>query len=283
MRNIRSDFCLGFFLFVLSIALLAGGAGALDLKPMNITLVGQDPSPVNPGATTELFFKVGKGAYEGGLRVVPEYPFTAVGNDIYTSKNFGGDEFPVRFRVKVDESAPSGNNILKIRHVAGASDAQSLVFESQFNVSVANTRTDFDFVVQEVTRSSISLALTNAGKNVAAGVVLRVTKIEGAEIVGTSSNTIGSLNPGDFTIVTFSITPKANDTSLSVNISYTDTLGNRYDVQKSASVRIPSPTQAERPTIQRGILTVPVFVFAAAAVVAAIAVAFFVLRRKRRR
>jgi len=98
--------------------------------------------------------------------------------------------------------------------------------------------TDFDVILQEYTAGSATLAIINTGSTSAYSTVVRIPQQEYFRVVGTSSSVIGNLNAGDYTLVSFQIMPlRANVTQkLLVEISYTDLLGVRRNVQKEVLI-----------------------------------------------
>ena len=249
---------------------------------LNVTLLGQSPSPVNPGSTVEIVFSVkNNGANSSKFQLLESFPFVIQDSAVKSVSGLSTDQdFSVKYKLKVDERAPAVVNELTVRWAVNSQDLSVGFFEKKFNISVENTRSDFDVAVQEVLPSSVSLAVTNTGKNVASGVVLRA-RVTGAEIVGADSNTIGSINPGDFTIVTFPLTSVAGDRQavFTVTVSYSDVLGERYDVVKTVSARIPELAQVLKDQEAR-VFGIPLFWLA---VLGLLLVAALVFKRRRHR
>ena len=179
----------------------------------------------------------------------------------------GDDAFLVRYKLKVDKDAVDGVNEINLKTSGSDASGGSSQFSSiqTFNVTVLNPRTDFDVVLQSstTTTSSVSdtgttstggtaastmLAVANTGANPASAVIVRIPTQDNFRTTGTNGNIIGNLNAGDYTIVTFQVVPNgaenarnstfsSNSTpygekNLTVEISYTDTLGIRRTVQK---------------------------------------------------
>lgn len=219
------------------------------------TLVNQNPSPADPGAYDDLLFKIENAGTNSAqnvtLELIPEYPFsldlgisavTELGT-VYGLQN-GNNAFLVNYKVRVDKDAINGDNEIKLKYSIGDGSTYNIV---TFNVSVSNPRTDFTVIMQD----SSTLAIANIGANTAQSVVVTIPQQENFRVTGTSSSIIGNLNAGDYTLATFEITPAVNFSStnrralnvttnptntsnnnLTVEISYTDTLGIRRVVQE---------------------------------------------------
>jgi len=101
--------------------------------------------------------------------------------------------------------------------------------------------TDFDVSVQESTSTLTTLAITNIGTTTAYSTVVRIPQQENFRVIGTSSNVLGNLNAGDYTLASFQILPTRNFTQganrkLLVEISYTDAVGIRRVVEKDVEI-----------------------------------------------
>lgn len=228
-----------------------------DSPYLSLVLVNQDPSSANPGEYVDLLFKIeNKGAGDAQnvtLELIPEYPFS-LDPGISPITNLGtinglqggNDAFLVRYKVKVDKDAIDGENEIKLKY----SESDKNYYTQAFNVTVANSRTDFDVVVQD----STTLAIANIGDNTAQSVIVRIPDQHNFMVNGTSVTIIGNLNAGDYTLATFqifstrtsnvssnissNIPPSAQSSgpsNLTVEISYTDILGIRRTVDKNVS------------------------------------------------
>lgn len=161
----------------------------------------------------------------------------------------GENAFLVKYRLKVDKDAVNGENEIDLKYWDGDG---SIYKKATFNVSVANPKTDFDVVVQDSTTGSsttsgtntttTTLAIANIGANDASSVIVRIPNQENFRVVGTTSaSVIGNLDAGDYTFVSFQIVPTGavnsteRERNLTVEVSYTDTLGIRRTVQKEVS------------------------------------------------
>lgn len=236
---------------ILTISTLVEGAGVFNtskgvafsgISYLKATLVNQDPSEANPGEYVNLLFKIENRGTEKAenatLELVPEFPFSLdpginATQELGTINGLqsGNNAFFVKYKLKVDKDAVNGDNEIKLKYFENA----GLVFNlDTFNVSVSNSRTDFDVIVQD----STTLAVANIGNNTASSVIVRIPEQNNFRVNGTSATIIGNLNAGDYTLATFQIFQVRNsnissgENNLTVEISYTDTLGIRRTIQK---------------------------------------------------
>ncbi|HLC50896.1 MAG TPA: hypothetical protein VJH90_00790 [archaeon] len=240
-------------ILVFSMLSAASHAALLDIPAADITFLGQDPAIVNPGDIVELTFSVkNKGIKSAAFEIVPNFP-VIITNPADSMKSVNGlqsgQDFVVQFKIKIDDRASKNDNNITMKYVLDSTDLSRVYLQKDFEISIDNIRTDFDAAVQDVNRDSVSIGITNAGKNTASGVVVKAVNATGFEIVGANSNTIGSLESGEFTIVTFNINPaQEKNLNFDVSISYTDSIGERYSVAKAVSFNIPPATVLDTKT-----------------------------------
>jgi hypothetical protein len=101
-------------------------------------------------------------------------------------------------------------------------------------------QTDFDVVVQDLSKTAMSLVVSNVGKNSAQSTTISIPEQEGFGVIGSSAQVVGTMSAGNNTAVSFSIVPVTAQKNLVVEIHYTDTLGVRRVVQKNVSIVPPS-------------------------------------------
>jgi uncharacterized membrane protein YuzA (DUF378 family) len=238
----------------------SSGTVFLGATHLTLSLVNQDPIIADPGAYLDLTFKIENNGTDNAqnttLELIPEYPFSldpgasAVSNlGTINGLQGGSNAYLAKFKVRVDSNAVNGDNEIKARISSG--DGTSYVV-GKFNISVSNPRTDFDVITQD----STTLAVANIGSNSASSVIVSIPPQKNFRVNGATSSIIGSLNAGDYTLVTFQFVSAFNDTgrnltrggipgaievpsasglsgNVTVDISYTDLLGIRRIVEKS--------------------------------------------------
>jgi len=204
------------------------------------------------------------------------------GNIKYVESIGAGGSAEVSFTIVADPSATSGVYNLKanITYTIGTNISKSMNVDIGMFIGGQG---DFDVNVQDSQSGSVSLSIANIGANPATSVLIKIPDQQNFLVTGTSSSFIGDLNPGDFTLASFQITsrsrnftgvpagnpadrnftgaPATNPTGrnftgipaggstvssdmLSVEISYTDTNGNRQTVIKQVSMRSSSTASA---------------------------------------
>lgn len=218
---------------------------------LRTTFVNQNPYPADPGSYVDVLFQIEnigtKSAENVTVEIVPQYPFSldtgvsAINNiGRIAGLQTGNNAFQVKYHLRVDNNAIDGDNEIKLKYSVGDGSAYKI---TTFNISVSNPRTDFDVVAQD----STTLAIANIGSNTASSVIVSIPEQEDFRVSGASSSIIGNLNAGDYTLATFQITqnmPMTNvstrnftrgttNNNLTVDISYTDTLGIRRTVEKN--------------------------------------------------
>jgi hypothetical protein len=223
-----------------------------------------EPYPVNPGEYFDLWVKVqdtsSSPVENATFELVPEYPFSLDSNEdaVRTYGQLTSEPAVLHYKVRVSKDAVEGTNEIKLRYKLGESDSWA---SSTFDIEVAEARTDFDVVVQEISGSDVSIAIANIGKNDADSVVVRIPEQEDFEAAGTSGQMVGNLAAGDYTLVGFEITGKnagnlnvrvgngadngrthvvnvtveknpAQKKTLELQIDYTDAIGERRSITK---------------------------------------------------
>jgi hypothetical protein len=219
---------------------------------LNITLLNQDPYPAVPGEYVKVVLQISgleNSICDGAkIEIFPKYPFSLYeGSAVRTIE---GDSFiehydtewMVPYRLRIDDDAVEGAEEIEVWF--GELDSTSYE-KSFFEIEIEDSQTEFDAVVQDISGTEISIALANTGKYEANAVITRIPEQENFEAVGTNGQMIGNLESGDYTLVSFEVTPKKQlqesqepqkKTSrepakiLIFQIDYTDNLGERRTV-----------------------------------------------------
>ncbi|MEM5807867.1 MAG: hypothetical protein QW818_01925 [Candidatus Aenigmatarchaeota archaeon] len=150
--------------------------------------------------------------------------------------------------------------------------------------------TEFSVDVQEFTGNTLTLSIANIGVNPATSVAIKIPRQERFSVIGSSSVFLGNLNPGDYTIASFQVFPRTNETrmgggSLIVEISYTDTSGARQVAQKEVSISLIFG-ELQFPTRQRqggGLLQSTFIQYLLIGIIIIVAVVVFFKLRKRKK
>ena len=109
---------------ILVTTVYAGEEVSTNFPQIKVTLLNQDPDPVEPGEVVEVRFKIEnlgqRTEYDVIIEIFPDYPFS-----LYTGKSqqnvgklravqTGSDSVIVDFKLKVDENAAEGDNEIEI-------------------------------------------------------------------------------------------------------------------------------------------------------------------------
>lgn len=231
-----------------------------DSCSLDISLINQDPYPSIPNEYVDIVLQVSgvqnvncEGAW---IELLPSYPFSLDGDTslrilegstwTFNYKN----EWMINYRLRVDKDALDGNYNLEIRYAPGNSNLESY-FYKEINITVQDSRTNFDAVIQESTNSEVSIAIANTGKYTANSVVVRIPEQNGFKVTGTDGQMVGNLDSGDYTIVGFSLIANTQKnfqnqtTKLKFDIYYTDALGERRIVNIELPLQMTSNMTAE--------------------------------------
>jgi hypothetical protein len=221
-----------------------------------IKLVSQDPSPAVPNDYVKVLFEVTDlGNCDGfAVKLNPKYPFSLDPdtNAVQTIESNPSaldykDVWTVPYKIRIDSAAFDGDYSLKLQYHEGSDENFNSYAEKSFNMSIQDSRTDFDAVIQESTSSQVSIAIANTGKYTANSVIVRIPEQNDFVAVGTDGQMVGNLDSGDYTIVGFSISSKraagayqnasrglrmVNNSSpsqseLKFDVYYTDNIGQR--------------------------------------------------------
>ena len=214
---------------------------SMSSSDIDIQQLKYEPYPVNPGEYFTLWIKAENVGTASAGNAVFEldalFPFSLDPNE-NPVRNYGNlDSRPIvlEYKVRVSKDAVEGTNQIKLRY--NTEGYTSYWIEETFDIIVADAQTDFDLVIQEVSGDEVSVAIANTGKNVAYSVIVRVPEQDYFDTVGTSGQMVGNLEDGDYTLVSFDITPKQGQKAngekfLEFQIDYTDNIGERRSVIK---------------------------------------------------
>lgn len=174
------------------------------------------------------------------------------GNRILIPSIDANSNYEVETEVSVSPSASPGiyplNILIQYTDKTGANQTISSVAGIEIT-----GETDFDVSIEEITTNSLTLAIANTGAYTAYSVIVKIPQQQSLRLTGSSTSILGNLNAGDYTLATFQISfvnftgipsPRENVTrnftseerNLLVEISYTDALGIRRNVQKEISL-----------------------------------------------
>lgn len=190
-----------------------------------------------------------------------------------------GDSIELKYIVIADVNAEPGLYQLDLNlKYESLTNTTSTVIKTKAGVFVGG-ETDFDVAFSESTQGQTSLSVANTGNNPALSVSVRIPEQSGFRVSGSNSAIIGNLDKGDYTIVSFQIVQGGmanfsrqngqrnsqqdfqrlrNQTGIGSNnlkviIAYTDTTGERRNVEKNVPIQFRAATgDASSGTLQAG-------------------------------
>lgn len=223
---------------------------------LRITLVNQEPDPVEPGSYVDVRFKIenrgSKNAEEVALEFVPKYPFSVdkksdaiqeIGS--VHGRQIGDIGVIVKYKLRVDENAVEGENILKLRYSVNKGEWVEL---DDFKINVRTK--DAILVISSISPerlvqgeiTPVKIGFKNLGdswlKNIQAK--LNLGGIPIAPIDSSSEQAIIELMGKTEKNLTFMLMAEGDADSdvykIPVDISYLDNIGTKY--YKNVSIGI---------------------------------------------
>lgn len=154
-------------------------------------------------------------------------------NTKHISKINVGESAELEYKVIADTNADAGLYELTLNLQYESSTTNTVKTVETFAGIYVGGPTDFDLAFSENNNGEYSFTVANIGSNDATSVAVKIPSQDGWKTTGTNSQIIGNLNKGDYTLATFKLssTPKSSD-SITINIDYTDTKGERLTVSK---------------------------------------------------
>lgn len=243
------------FIFLTVFILLGSIFLISEVSAIDIGVDNYYPTPAPAGDYFNVWLKVTNNdnteADNVVVRLKQTYPFSVDPGDeegIILSNIPEGGFSLAKLKVRVDSGALEGDNPITFQY----KDCPSCVWkEKTVSVTVQETQTSFDTVLQEIGTEGVYIAIANIGKNSANAVTVRIPEQDNFKTGAISSSIVGNLASGDYTIVSFTITSKSDrsnmpvegqtkaanqgmptevsneEKNLTVQIDYTDTSGVR--------------------------------------------------------
>ena len=182
----------------LSLLLLASGivsAGAIN-PAVKVSIVNQDPDPVEAGKVVEVRFKVENMATQSRdnfiLEIMPEYPFSLYSGTAkrdlgkLRAEETGADAAIVDYKLRVDEYAVEGDNEIKIRYKFGddnywvnIKDLFIDVEVTEINFQLGSLQTEPTRLVGDTDDAELLVELQNIGDGKAENVMTKLILPEG--------------------------------------------------------------------------------------------------------
>lgn len=229
---------------------------------IRITMVNQDPDPVEPGKYVDVRFKVenygSDKAEDIELEILPSYPFSLEPGDdaiqaIGTLQARQTDDVGeiVKYRLRVDNNAIEGPNDIKVRYQVKGSGWIEL---PEFSINVRSYDAILNVIsvvsnpeiIEPGKRSELSIKMKNIADLQLEDIKVKLDLADSpfAPIGSTNQKIIEHLATGMTTTVGFDLISKADSSSgaylIPLEIGYKDKLGNNYSIESSLGLRLGS-------------------------------------------
>ena len=236
-----------------------------ELANVKVTLIGQDPDPVEPGRVVDVRWKVenigGDAANDFIFKVVPKYPFSLYSDDAekdlgtINGRQLGDEGVIVRYQLLVDKDAPDGYSeigvMFKFKSQAGERDwmkfdDDAFMVKVQSPAAILNIKDVKSLPSKvapgETTRLSISLENVESSLIENIKIKLNLGDVPFSPIGTSNQKSILSISPGMTKIVNFDLTADATASSqvykIPVKIEYSDRLRSNYTHDSVVSVLV---------------------------------------------
>jgi hypothetical protein len=238
---------------ILSMLTLVSAETSGNSCSLTVSLLSQDPYPAVPGGYVNVVFQISgtENANCNGakFKLVPSYPFSLDDNNTDWKILSGSTYTPyyqnywnIPYKLRIDKGALDGNATLEVYYNSLSSpnaNPETSYASQKFDITIKDSRTAFDAVIQDSSSSEVSIAIANIGKYAANSMIVRIPQQENFRVSGTNGQMVGNLESGDYTIVGFTIiqnmqrtqgatgTNSMDQNNLTVQVDYTDGIGER--------------------------------------------------------
>jgi hypothetical protein len=232
------------------------------------TSLKYEPYPINAGDWFDIWVKVQNIGEEDAPHAVfmisPEYPFYVEDNKVQDYGILDGEvsalkhkladetdsqsnQIVIKYRIGVANNASEG--ISKLKLLAGTDGLNDTVSTFEFPIMIKKTKTDFDASFKSYNQGRLVFEIANIGEKNASAVTVVAGGADKKIVSGQTSFNIGNLQPGDFTTVSFDISPALSENesinNFILDISYTDEAGNRITTTRAVATEITSASLPE--------------------------------------
>ncbi len=252
-----------FLLFLLAVLLsfLAYAQEIPNVPNIRVTLINQEPNPVEPGEHLIVRFRIdnigGKQAENAKVEVLPSYPFSLAGaesgiRDLGTLAGTQRDKLGavVSYDLIVDSSKSEGIAELFLRYSYDGVMAKT----GPFNISVRArqavvTISSFVSEPEQIApgkKANLTLFITNNARSVLKDVQLKLdlssATIPFAPVSGAAEKSVSQLNPGESSPLKFSLVAlpesKSGVYKIPVKLSYIDQIGKNFTKEDMISLTV---------------------------------------------
>jgi hypothetical protein len=238
----RGILVLVFAVFLMSVSMVA----ALKECNLDASLINQDPYPAVPGEYVKVVFELtGISSLDCGLinfEVEDDYPFlfdsgveriTTFNPVTYTSGFKNTAVLP--YRIRIDEEALDGENEIRVIHYGSSVDFNTFV-EQTFNITVEDSRTDFEVHVKDYSfdEKKLIFEILNIGEKDIEALTIEIPEQDSVKIIGSDRVIIGDVDSNEDDTALFYVELKGDEIKL--DVYYTDQIGVRRKVGKTVII-----------------------------------------------
>ncbi|MCB9358684.1 hypothetical protein H6503_02015 [Candidatus Woesearchaeota archaeon] len=246
-------------------AVSAASTNVIADKDIRLTLVNQEPDPVEPGEYVKVKFKVENWGSEPTAPIVvglkPSFPFEVVDGDYEQTipglerRQKADDSEIVEWRLLIDKNAAEGANNLTVYYRELSGQRVNIISEEEFDIEVRTSDTILEVVdimtVPEDVEPGQTSKLILKVKNLADSFIkdvkisLDLEDVNIATIGSTSEKIIQKLDGGETVNVEFDIMPSSSvalgTVKIPLNMEFKDNLNNKYTQNSTFGLVLNSP------------------------------------------
>lgn len=250
---------------VFAISLTGSSTNIIAKKDIRVSMVNQEPDPVEPGEYVDVKFKIENYGSEATnpIEITLEnmYPFTIVGDGEATKiisglerRQKADDSEIVTWRLKIDKDAAEGNNEIIVSYKEKSVTRGEIVYKESFYVDVRTSDTILEIVDIQTnpemmvpgTPTDVVLKLKNLGdsfiKDVSVGMDL--TGLDIATIQGSAEKIVPKIDGNEDVTVSFKMIADASSEIKVYNIplilSFKDNINTEYTQESTFGLMLES-------------------------------------------
>ncbi len=215
----------------------------VSAEPCNIqiSMINQDPYPAIQGDYVKVLFKIDgirntecgtvtfgvKEDYPVSLDPNVENPIT-IKSGIY-EKDYNS-YYLAPYKLRIDSNALDGDNPIETYY--STKTASNVVKE--FDITVEDIRADFEIHVKDynyVTKE-LTFEILNIAESDVEALTIEIPKQDDVSIKGANRMVVGDLDSNEYTTADFEATLPNKETTINLNVIYTDSINSRRELQK---------------------------------------------------
>ncbi|HII16049.1 MAG TPA: hypothetical protein HA362_07085 [Nanoarchaeota archaeon] len=247
-------------LLVLSTFAAARQTVVTSANEMKIDLLRYDPSPVQPGDTTDIWFELinlkDQAVNDFAVTLVEDYPFMVVSDKVVTFSSLDkGGKLQVKFQVEVNKNALAGSYNVNIQYnsrTAGTITSSPFIVSVQKLGSLVSASVDVTPAQGDAQRiapgsaADVAVSVKNPYDSVMKDVTVKLdlssSSMPFAPVGMTTEQKIKQINPGDEGRVSYKLVATPDATAgvykIPLTIKYYDETGTLYNISDVVGVMV---------------------------------------------